>query len=145
MPSPILAIVCALALVTELTGGGSLAAQQSWGPCPVPPVEPCTRRHGRLSSQNGIALKIWLIGTSRMVAVGNDVDALPALVQKYLDMTSVDHSYIFGDFDICPVEPDLPGHLRQVCITGGEKLVVQPLRNSRPPFRLLATWPKARE
>ena len=56
-------------------------------------------------------------------------------------MTSSDHSYIYGDFDICPMEPDKPGHLRRVCVAGMEKLVVQNLRGSRPPFRLLSTWP----
>ena len=56
-------------------------------------------------------------------------------------MTSSDHSYIYGDFDICPLESDKPGHLRRACVAGMEKLVVQNLRSSRPPFRLLSTWP----
>ena len=97
--------------------------------------------HGRLSSQNGIGLKIWLIGTTRVVGLENPVDELPPLVRKYLDMASSDHSYIYGDFDICPMEPDKPGHLRRVCVAGMEKLVVKSLRSSRPPFRLLSTWP----
>jgi len=108
--------------------------------CTAKPIEPCFKHHGRLSSQNGIALKIWLIGTTRVVGLeGTD---LPPLVEKYLDMTSANHSYIFGDFEICPTEPDSPGVLRRVCVTGAEKLVVQSLVDSRPPFRLLSTWPK---
>ena len=118
-----------------------VAGEQPRWKCHEQPIEPCVTRHGRLSSQNGIALKIWLIGTTRMVALSNDVDDLPQVVQKYLDMTSPDHSHIFGDFDICPVEPDRPGHVRRVCVGGGEKLVVQPLHVSRPAFRLLSTWP----
>ena len=109
--------------------------------CRVQPIEPCFKHHGRLSSQNGIALRVWLIGTTRLVALDNDVDDLPAIVRRYLEITSPDHSYIFGDFDICPVEPDRPGHVRRVCVGGGEKLVVQPLHGSRPAFRLLSTWP----
>jgi hypothetical protein len=94
-----------------------------------------------LSSQNGIALKIWLLGTTRVVALDNDLDDLPAIVRKYLEITSPDHSYIYGDFDICPLEPDTPGHLRRVCVVGAEKLVVHNLQGSSPPFRLLSTWP----
>jgi hypothetical protein len=83
-----------------------------------------------------------LIGTKRIVAPNNDIDALPPEIRKYLEMTSEDHSYIFGDFLICPLEPDTPGRLRQVCVTAAEKLVVQPLRRAAPPFRIPSTWPQ---
>ena len=116
-------------------------SESNWQ-CTAKPIEPCAKRHGRLSSQNGIALKIWLIGSKRVVAVKNDVENLPRFVQKYLQMTSPDHSYIFGDFNVCPVEPDRPGHIRHVCVTGAERLVVQPLRGEQPAFRLLSTWPQ---
>ena len=39
------------------------------------PVEACVKRRGRLSSQNGVALKLWLIGTTRVVGLNNDIDA----------------------------------------------------------------------
>jgi hypothetical protein len=77
-----------------------------------------------------------------MVALENIVDELPASVRRYLDITSADHSHIYGDFNICPLEVDRPGHMRRVCVVGAEKLVVQNLRGSRPAFRLLSTWPK---
>ena len=111
--------------------------------CAAKPIAPCAKHHGRLSSQNGIGLKIWLIGTTRMVAVDNVIDELPQSVARYLYMTSPDHSYIYGDFNICPLEADRPGQLRRVCVVGAEKLVVQNLRDSRPAFRLLSTWPRA--
>jgi hypothetical protein len=113
------------------------AAASGWR-CAAKPVEPCFRHHGRLSSQNGIALKIWLIGTTRMV--GLDSTELPEVVEKYMDMTSPSHSYVYGDFDICPLEPDTPGHLRRVCVVAAERLVVQDVERLRPPFRLLDTW-----
>jgi len=109
--------------------------------CESVPMEPCAKRHGRLSTQNGIGLKLWVIGTTRVFAVDNGVDNLPKAISKYLEMTSADHSYIFGDFEVCPVEPDRPGHIRRACVAGGVNLVVQPLRDDRPPFRLLSTWP----
>ena len=116
------------------------SAQSPPWKCQAQPVEACAKRHGRLSSQNGIALKIWLVGTTRMVGLENGVEDLPPLLQKYLEMTSANHSYIFGDFDICPVEADTPGHLRRVCVAGGAKFVIQPLVGSQPAFRLLSTW-----
>ena len=109
--------------------------------CPGRPVEPCFKRHGRLSSQNGIPFTIWLIGTTRRVGLANGVEWLPESARKYLEMTSPEHSYIYGDFEICPLESDTPGQLRQVCVGGAEKLVIENLQHLRPPFRLLSTWP----
>jgi len=111
--------------------------------CASQPVEPCFKRHGRLSSQNGVALKIWLIGTTRVVALGNDADRLPADIAKYLQLDSPDHSYIYGDFVICPTEPDEPRHMRSVCVAGAEKLVVQDVDGLRPAFPIRSTWPRA--
>ena len=116
------------------------AGAASWR-CRDRPVQPCFKHHGRLSSQNGIALKLWLIGTTRVVRVENDVEEIPSEVRRYLEMTSPDHSYIFGDFDICPLAPDEPGHMRPVCVTDATRLVVQNLAGSRPAFKLLPTWP----
>ena len=70
-------------LATATMGAGAAA----W-PCPAQPVQPCFKHHGRLSSQNGIGLKIWLIGTTRVVGLDNSFETLPPLVVKYLDMTS---------------------------------------------------------
>jgi hypothetical protein len=99
-----------------------------------------------LSTQNGISATIWIIGTTRRVGVVNP-DALATVIpDRYLSMTSPDHGYIFGDFVVCPTEPDVPGHLRWVCVGGAERLVVQPHDNDRerrrPAFRLRSTWPR---
>ena len=72
------------------------------------------------------------------------VNEPPAFLDKYLDMTSPDHSNVYGDFEICPIEPDIPGLLRRACVTGAEKLVVQRVRDSTVPVRLLSTWPRAK-
>ena len=114
------------------------AAAEGWQ-CSTPQVEACFKSHGRLSSQNGIALMIWLIGTKRIVAVQNT--QIPSFVFKYLELTSPDHSYIYGDFEICPLEKARPGRMRATCVRSGEKLVVQKLQDLQPPFRLLSTWP----
>lgn len=117
-----------------------LAAHQSLT-CSTPPVEPCVKRHGRLSSQNGITVRLWLIGTKRVVFPSNLPDALPSEIGKYLELTSDAHSYIFGDFIVCPLEPDTPGRMRQVCVTAVEKLVIQPHNRPGHSFQLASTWP----
>ena len=111
----------------------------NWGSCRTPPIEACFKHRGRLSTQNGVGQMLWLVGTKRIVAVGNS--ELPEYLSKYLDMTSPDHSDIYGDYEICPLERDHPGHMRDVCITGGTRLVVQDRERSRPAIRLLSTWP----
>ena len=88
-------------------------------------------------------MTIWLVGTTRRVGLANDLADLPAFIQKYLVITSPDHSYVFGDFEICPTGPDTPGHLREVCVASAERLVIQNLQRSTPPFRLLPTWPRS--
>jgi hypothetical protein len=113
-------------------------ASESWQ-CKAQPTEPCFKHHGRLSSQNGIALAIWLTGTARRVGV-YETD-VPSFLYKWLDLTLPNHSYIYGDFTICPLEADIPGHLRRVCVAGAERLVVQNLADPKRVFRLLSTWP----
>jgi hypothetical protein len=132
----------ALAMLLTFLAPQPAGPASAW-PCPVPAIEPCFTHHGRLSSQNGIALMLWLIGTRRIVALENDVEKVPHLIRPYLEMTSPRHSYIYGDFVVCPVEHDVPGHMRRVCVAGAERLVIENLRGT-PPFRLLSTWPAGR-
>ena len=109
--------------------------------CRMPPTEPCFTHRGRLSGQNGIAYKIWLVGTKRVVRI--DYTEIPDMLEKYLSMTSPDHMDVYGDFDICPLERDRPGQMRAACVAGAIKLAVQDRDRSRPPVRLLSTWPQA--
>ena len=73
--------------------------------------------------------------------VTNEIsDFLPANALKYTELTSPDHSYIFGDFTICPLEPDRPGFMRDVCVVAAKNLVVQNLDNAQRVFRIGSTW-----
>lgn len=112
---------------------------KSWR-CLVPPVEPCFTHRGRLSGQNGIAYMIWLVGTKRIMSVYDT--QIPPVLSKYLSMTSPDHGDVYGDFEICPLERDRPGHMRSACVAGATRLVVQDRERTRPPLRLLSTWPR---
>jgi hypothetical protein len=89
----------------------------------------------------GTPLAIWVIGTTRRLRVdNNEDDFLPTGISQYLEITSQNHSYIYGDFTICPIEPDRPGYMRSVCVSDAQNLVVQSVTNTRPPFRMLSTW-----
>jgi hypothetical protein len=132
---------CCLIPIAGVQLVGAPPRAQTGTTCKQPPVEPCKTRHGRFSTQNGIAQTIWLIGTNRRVSVDNDpTDFLPANALKFTELTSPDHSYIFGDFTICPIEPDSPGHMRSVCVTAAKNLVVKNADGSTPAFRLRSTW-----
>ena len=137
-----LAIAAAwLTSVVAVAASGSQPEAQKPATCRRPPIEPCVVRHGRLSTQNGITQTIWLIGTTRRLSVSNQfTDFLPYAALPYTELTSADHSYIFGDFTICPIEPDVPGHMRDVCVTAAKNLVLQRVDNSQPAFRLRSTW-----
>jgi hypothetical protein len=81
---------CSIVLALCLLVNQAVAAD-SWQ-CKAQPVEPCFKHHGRLSSQNGIALAIWLIGTPRRVGV-YETD-VPSFLYKWLDLTLPNHSYL---------------------------------------------------
>lgn len=107
------------------------------------PEFPCFKGHGRLVSYSSgsPSLRIWLIGTKRVV--GLEDSTIPSVIEPYLSATSPEYSFIYGDFELCPVEPDKPGHMRRVRMVRAENLVVENAQGlPRPPFRLLSTWPK---
>ena len=136
---PALSFVAILVLASVVFGYQTDQTARTWGECTRPPVEPCFTHRGRLSGQNGIAHMIWLVGTKRVVAVDN---AMPEMLLKYLDMASPEHSDIYGDYKICPLERDRPGYMRSVCVSSASSLVVQDRDRTRPPIRLLPTWTK---
>src|SRR3954469_9262679 len=100
--APSLIALVSLAGMLSAANEQSAPSPTSWR-CLAPPLEPCFTHRGRLSAQNGIAYMIWLVGTKRIVAVSDT--EIPSTLGKYLDMTSPDHSDIYGDFEICPLGP----------------------------------------
>ena len=82
-------------------------------------------------------------GTKRIVALHDT--QIPERLSKYLEMTSPDYSDVYGDFEICPLGPALPGHVQPACVASATRLVVQDRERARPPLRLLSTWPKKDE
>lgn len=109
---------------------------------PAQPVYPCVKHRGRLTAySNGIAVRIWLVGTTRVVHPTGDLK-LPPDFDKYLDPTPPNsYGNVYGDFEICPLEPDTPGQMRTVRVASAERLVVESAYGQRPSFKVMSTWP----
>ena len=91
-------------------------------------VGKCFTVHGRLSVYNGApAMRIWKVGTKRMLGVSEQRFAVPGYrnvpetIQNQLNQ-DVD---IFGDFLVCPFTRPKAGEMQLVCIEEGKKLNVQ--------------------
>jgi hypothetical protein len=105
------------------------------------PEYPCFKHHGRLTAySSGIILRLWLIGTKREVLPDGELK-LPPVAEKYMEYTSPNYSVIYGDFEICPLEPDTPVAARRVRVVSAEKLVVESVNGLWPPFKVMSTWP----
>jgi hypothetical protein len=101
-------------------------------PCKGNPkvIGQCFSVHGRVTYGPGTpALRIWRIGTNRMLgitagAVADDADdpILPKEMQQF--KTGVEG--VYGDFEVCPFTSEKPGSMQMVCVESATHLVVQP-------------------
>jgi hypothetical protein len=94
----------------------------------------CYLTHGRLNVANGTpSIRLWKIGTKRILAIHsgpgfkvgddreNESPELPANVERALSKSK--YGSIFGDFEICPLEPEVPGGMQDACIESGRNFV----------------------
>jgi hypothetical protein len=81
--------------------------------------------HGRLSVYNGSAnLRIWIVGSKRMLYVGEESPTLEKINKILGDGDGWFTRDIFGDFTVEPLAPDIKGHLRPVRILGVKNVVI---------------------
>ena len=105
--------------------------------------------HGRLSVWEGNPpFRIWKIGTRRIVAVFSGPSHFPPRSERDGNFPefplSLDKAYdaynrrmkqengvigampppAFADFEVCPLEPEMAGEMRAVCIESAEKIVI---------------------
>jgi hypothetical protein len=82
--------------------------------------------HGRLSSYNGAAtLRIWIVGSKRMLYVaGESTPALERIKNFFDDGEGWFTREIFADFTVEPLAPDIKGHMRPVRILGAKHVVI---------------------
>jgi len=64
---------------------------------------------------------LWPVGTHRLLRVKSGPDSL----YKLLDddrIRNASNYFIFGDFVVCPLEKEIPGAMRSVCIRSARNL-----------------------
>lgn len=85
----------------------------------------CRWVHGRFNLWNGSSVRrIWIIGTHRIVALRDgDADA-PAVIKSYLygGFYPAKADGLFGEFDICALEPNQPGHMQHIRLRSTKNL-----------------------
>jgi hypothetical protein len=92
-------------------------------------VGACYVVHGKATFGPGTpALRIWPIGTRRMLGVtagpiADDADK-PICPKKMLKFTKGDEE-IFGDFEACPFTPERKGAMQMVCVESAANLIVK--------------------
>ncbi len=91
-------------------------------------VGSCFTVHGRLSAYNGTpSLRIWKIGTRRMLGVSEQRFAepgyrnIPEVIQKQVTLDTA----LFGNYVVCPFTRSRPGEMQLVCIEKGKNLVAR--------------------
>jgi hypothetical protein len=91
-------------------------------------VAACFAVHGRMTSgADTIELRLWPIGTKRMLGVSNGPainDAEHPVYPKTIRLPNGDER-IFGDFEVCPFTPKREGEMQFVCIESASHVVVK--------------------
>jgi hypothetical protein len=116
---------CAVAAQTPAETSASKVSEKSCRRSPLV-IGKCFTVHARLSVYNGApALRLWKIGTHRMLGVSEQRFSLAGYRNIPIDIESqIDQSTaIFGDFLVCPFTRPVPGEMRMICIESGKNLV----------------------
>ena len=97
----------------------------------------CFWTHGRLQEYEGTpAYRLWKIGTRHLfgiyngpsawrgnrLAIDNEGPELPSNLRKLVQSGLVQ---VFGDFEVCPLEPERPGSMQAACIESAKNLFLQ--------------------
>jgi hypothetical protein len=119
-------------------------------PCKTPEIAAsCYWTHGRLSLYNGNpSLRLWQVGTKRILGIysgphserydplDNEHPELPANLDRAYDAEYKRRLALkdrdaglpepsFGDFEVCPLEPEHPGRMQSVCIEAVKHIFIQ--------------------
>lgn len=94
---------------------------------PGPPKQTgeCRWVHGRFNLWNGSSVRrIWIVGTHRIVALRDEDADVPAVIKRYLDggFYPAKADGLFGEFDICALEPNQQDHMQHIRIRATKHL-----------------------
>jgi len=143
-------ILCALAAqaLPQSPTPGQSATMHRKIPCKTPEnAAMCYWTHGRLSVYNGDpSWRLWKIGTKRILGVFSGPSHYPARSDADMEdpelPANLDRIYqailprkerlkeafpdvAFGDFEICPLEPERKGWMQAVCIESAKNIFLQ--------------------
>jgi hypothetical protein len=88
----------------------------------------CFTVRGRLSTYNGNpAVRLWRIGTKRVLGVSDQRFSLPGFrnIPEELAKQLDGENKILGDFLVCPFTRSRPGEMQLMCIESAKNIVVQ--------------------
>jgi hypothetical protein len=81
----------------------------------------CFAFHGRFAVYTGDSQQtLWPVGTYRLLRPEYGTEPLLKLLGN--DISTLDDYFIFGDFIVCPLEKEIPGHIRSVYIKSARNL-----------------------
>jgi hypothetical protein len=80
---------------------------------------------GRLFAANGggSGFRIWPVGSERLYWISAQLD--PELPDSGLRQFKPFSEVLYGDFEVLPLAPDKPGHMREVCLITAKNVVVR--------------------
>ncbi len=129
------ALLLFVAVVLAVCGEQGRAIPKRKIPCKTPAnAASCYWTHGRLGFYNGNpAFRLWKIGTHRLLGIysgpsadrfgeDNEHPEFPPNVARTFVPT---HNRIFGDFEVCPLEPERQGAMQAACIESAKNLIVE--------------------
>jgi hypothetical protein len=113
--------------------------------CKTPAIAPsCYWTHGRLAVYNGgyPNLRLWKIGTHNLLGIysgpseflhredylsdhpeGDDSE-LPANLEAAFNIPNPFTIEVYADFEVCPLERHIEGHMQAACIESAKHLVI---------------------
>jgi hypothetical protein len=106
-------------------------------PCKTPEIaQSCVRIHGRLWAGNGTpSIRLWQIGTHHIYGIysngygfthdsqtlDNEAPELHFAFPKSTPDSTI--WTVYGDFDVCPLEPLIQGHMQAACIASASHVI----------------------
>jgi hypothetical protein len=84
----------------------------------------CYWTHGRLSVYNGaVNWRLWKIGTHNLLGIYSGPE-LPANLEATFqpDPFGIE---VYADFEVCPLERHIEGHMQAACIESAKHIVVE--------------------
>lgn len=122
-------------IVASMQGVAQEAYRQE--PCKTPEIAAaCLRVHGRLTAGNGTpSTRLWPLGTHHLYGIysnkygfrhdsptlDNEAPELHFTFPKGLPEQG--GWTVYGDFEVCPLEPLKQGHMQAACIAGASHIV----------------------